>query len=164
MNAKVNVNPKLDLVLERVIDVPRELVWRAWTEPKNLMPWFCPKPWLTTECEIDLRPGGVFRTLMCGPQGETHPNVGCYLEVIPNEKLVWTGALLPGFRPAPKPTIGPAFFMTAVILLAPHGQGTQYTAIALHESEEDRAMHEKMGFHEGWGIALDQLIAHARTM
>ena len=55
------IDPKLDLVLERVVDVPPELVWRAWTEPKHLMPWFTPAPWKTVDCEIDLRPGGIFQ-------------------------------------------------------------------------------------------------------
>ena len=55
------VNHDLDLVLERVVDVPAHLIWKAWTEPEELKPWFCPKPWRTTEAEIDLRPGGIFR-------------------------------------------------------------------------------------------------------
>ena len=50
--------PGLDLILERVVDVPRELVWRAWTTPEHLMKWFTPVPWKTIACEIDLRPGG----------------------------------------------------------------------------------------------------------
>src|SRR5664279_149869 len=92
---------KLDLVLERVIDVPRELVWKAWTQPEHLKKWFTPVPWQTMECEIDLRPGGIFRTLMRGPEGQQFDNSGCYLEIVTNEKLVWTGALGPGYRPRP---------------------------------------------------------------
>src|SRR5690242_2821697 len=93
-------NPSLDLVLERVVDVPRELVWSAWTTPEHIKKWFTPAPWTTIACEIDLRPGGAFRTTMRSPEGEEFPNVGCYLEVVPNERLVWTNALGPGFRPA----------------------------------------------------------------
>jgi len=63
-NAKDKSNPKLDLVLHRLVPVRRELVWKAWTEPKHLKKWFTPKPWRTTECRIDLRPGGIFRTVM----------------------------------------------------------------------------------------------------
>src|SRR5262249_41291314 len=94
--AVIKPDPKLDLVLERVIDVPRELVWTAWTTPKHLLPWFCPKPWTTIDCEIDLRPGGIFRSVMRSPEGKEFPNVGCYLEVVPHERLIWTDALLPG--------------------------------------------------------------------
>jgi uncharacterized protein YndB with AHSA1/START domain len=146
-------DPKLDLVLERVVDVPPALVWRAWTEPERLKRWFTPKPWQTVECEIDLRPGGIFRTTMRSPEGEDTPHVGCYLEVVPNRRLVWTDALLPGYRPSGEP------FMTAVIELEPHGAGTRYTAIAMHGDAATRERHEEMGFHDGWSTVLDQLVA-----
>jgi uncharacterized protein YndB with AHSA1/START domain len=157
-------DPRLDLVLERVVDVPPDRVWAAWTEPKRLVKWFTPAPWTTTECEIDLRPGGIFRTVMRSPEGESFPNVGCYLEVVPRERLVWTDVLLAGFRPAPVSggdghcVVG----FTAAILLAPEGKGTRYTAVVLHRDPEGRRRHEEMGFHEGWGKALDQLVEEAR--
>jgi uncharacterized protein YndB with AHSA1/START domain len=93
-------DPRLDLVIERVVGVPRDLVWIAWTRPEHISKWFSPAPWTVTECEIDLRPGGVFRTVMRSPDGKEYPNVGCYLEVVPDERLVWTDALLPGYRPS----------------------------------------------------------------
>lgn len=155
-----NFDPKRDLVLERVVDVPPELVWKAWTEPEHLKRWFTPAPWTTVDCEIDLRPGGIFRTVMRSPEGEKFPNVGCYLEVVENERLIWTGALLPGYRPQPNLTDGPIF--TAVIALEPHGNGTKYTATAIHSDEAGCAQHAAMGFHEGWGKALDQLVALAK--
>jgi len=151
-------DPKLDLVLERVVDVPRELVWAAWTKPEHLKKWFTPAPWTTTDCEIDLRPGGIFRTTMRSPEGKEFPNTGCYLEVVPNERLVFTDALLPGFRPSENP------FFTGIVMLEPHGAGTRYTAIGLHRDEEGRKRHEEMGFHDGWGKALDQLVAYVKKM
>ncbi len=162
-------DPKLDLVLERVVDVPRELVWIAWTTPEHLKKWFTPAPWTTVDCEIDLRPGGLFRTVMRLPEGQEFPNVGCFLEVIQNEKLVWTNVLAPGYRPAKQnaETKGhecAEFLFTAVISLEPHGNGTKYTAIVIHGDEESRKKHEEMGFHEGWGKALDQLVTVARKM
>ena len=63
-------NPKLDLVLERIVDVPRELVWMAWTAPEHLKKWFTPVPWTTVDCEIDLRPRGIFHTVMRSPEGQ----------------------------------------------------------------------------------------------
>jgi uncharacterized protein YndB with AHSA1/START domain len=155
--ALIKPDPKLDLVLERVVDVPRELVWRAWTTPEHLLPWFCPKPWTTIDCEIDLRPGGIFRTVMRSPEGQEFPNVGCYLEVVPNERLIWTDALLPGYRPAMEP------FMTAVLTLEPSGKGTRYVATAIHRDEAGRKKHEEMGFHEGWGTVVDQLVDYVKT-
>lgn len=159
-------DPKLDLVLERIVDVPRELVWKAWTTPEHLKKWFTPAPWTTIDCEIDLRPGGIFRTVMRSPDGQEFPNVGCYLEIVRNEKLVWTNALAPGYRPSKPPAAMHcgAFSFTAVISLEPHGQGTRYTALVIHGDEEARKKHEDMGFHDGWGTALDQLVAVVKRL
>jgi uncharacterized protein YndB with AHSA1/START domain len=98
------ISPKLDartdLPLERVIDVPPALVWRAWTEPQLLMQWWTPRPWKTVACDIDLQPGGIFHTVMQSPEGEKFPYTGCYLEIVKNRRLVWTFLLGPGYRPA----------------------------------------------------------------
>lgn len=168
MNPTIPFNPKLDLSFERIVNVPKALIWKAWTQPKHLMPWFCPLPWKTIDCEIDLRPGGIFRTTMQSPEGQLFPGTGCYLEVIENERLVWTNALLPGFRPASSSTpedgkIG-EFFFTATIALASHASGTKYTATVIHGDEASCQKHAAMGFHEGWGKALDQLVSHAKNM
>ena len=96
-------DPKLDLVLERDIDVPVEMVWEVWTTPDHLKHWFCPRPWSVTKCEIDLRPGGIFSSTMRSPEGQEFPNLGCYLEVVPMQRLVFTDTLLPGYRPSPNP-------------------------------------------------------------
>ncbi len=151
-------DPALDLVLERDIDVPRDLVWAAWTMPEHLMKWFVPAPWSMAGCEVDLRPGGLFRTVMRSPEGEEFPSDGCFLEVVPQQRLVFTDALLPGFRPAPEP------FFTAVVEMRDSGAGTRYVATALHRDPEGRARHAEMGFAEGWGTALDQLVAHVKTL
>ena len=152
----------------RTVDVPRNLVWRAWTEPELLKQWFCPLPWNTIDCEIDLHPGGIFRTTMQSPKGQDFPNSGCYLEVIPNEKLVWTNALLQGFRPAtPSPTYGDeqaSFKFTAKVELAKFGAGTRYTATMIHSDEAGSKQHAAMGFEQGWGILLDQLVAMIQNM
>ena len=151
------VDPKLDLVLERNIDVPRELVWTAWTTPKHIRQWFVPAPWTITDCEIDLRPGGSFRTVMRSPEGQEFPNIGCYLDIVPNERLIWTDTLLPGYRPSENP------FFTAILTLEPQGSGTRYTAIALHRDEAGRKKHEEMGFEEGWGTVADQMVAYIKS-
>jgi uncharacterized protein YndB with AHSA1/START domain len=149
-------DPELDLLLERVVDVPRDLVWAAWTMPEHLVKWFAPVPFTTTECEIDLRAGGIFRTVLRSPDGDEFSNTGCYLEVQENERLVWTSLLWPGYRPA-SPL--PALAFTAVISLESNGRGTKYTALAMHGDPASRENHAEQGFHEGWGTALDQLVA-----
>ena len=154
-------DPKLDLVLERVVEVPPHLVWAAWTTPAHIMKWFTPAPWQTVDCEIDLRPGGIFRTTMRSPEGQEFPNAGCFLEIVENRKLVWTAALKPGYRPQTAPE---ALLFTAAILLEPHGAGTKYTAIVIHGDEASAQKHAAMGFHDGWGKALDQLVEHVKTL
>ena len=158
MDPRTIPDTKLDLVLERVIDIAPEKVWAAWTRPEHVVKWFTPRPWSTVDCEIDLRPGGIFRTVMRSPEGEDHENVGCFLEVVEKRRLVFTDALGPGWRPNPEP------FMTAIVAIEPHGSGTKYTAIAIHKDESTRAKHEEMGFHEGWAKALDQLVEHAKSL
>jgi uncharacterized protein YndB with AHSA1/START domain len=151
-------DPELDLVLERVIDVPPALVWKVWTKKEHLFHWFVPKPWALADCEIDLRPGGAFNSVMRSPEGETFPNKGCFLEILENRRLVFTDTLEAGYRPSANP------FMTAIVTMEPEGAGTRYVARAIHGSAETRKKHEEMGFHEGWGSALDQLVAYSKTL
>ena len=157
MDRRFTPDLRLDLVMERVVDVSPEKLWAAWTRPEHVVKWFTPRPWSTVDCEIDLRPGGIFRTVMRSPEGEDHENVGCFLEVVENRRLVFTDALGPGWRPNPEP------FMTAVVTFEPHGKRTKYTAIAIHKDEDTRKKHEEMGFHEGWGKALDQLVEYVSS-
>jgi uncharacterized protein YndB with AHSA1/START domain len=155
-----------DLVLERVLDAPRELVWKAWTDPERLKTWWAPRPYQTPEVEMDLRPGGIFYTRMTGPDGFDSRGTGCFLEVVEGEKIAWTSALGPGYRPQDVDAEDCGGFpMTAIITLEDNGDGrTRYKAVALHRNEADRETHEKMGFHEGWGTCADQLGEAARAL
>ncbi len=160
-------DPKLDLVLERTADVPPEKVWQAWTRPELLKQWFTPAPWKTVEVEIDLRPGGIFRSVMESPEGQVMPpGIGCVLEVIENRRLVWTSVLGPGYRPN-APAAGAKeceeLPFTAFVLMEPHGNGTKYTAIAVHRDPDGAKRHAEMGFHDGWGKAFDQLVALVKS-
>lgn len=154
----IDHDPDLDLHFERQVNLPPEAIWAAWTQPELLMPWFCPRPWTTVACEIDLRPGGQFRTVMRSPEGNDFPNIGCYLEVIPNRRLVWTNALAPGFRPVAPEAEANFFCFTAIISLEARDGGTRYQARVLHGTAEDCCKHADMGFEEGWSMALDQLV------
>lgn len=147
-----------ELVLTRLIDAPREKLWRCWTEPELLKQWFTPPPFTVPHAEMDVRPGGASYILMKGPNGQEIPNRGIYLEVVKNERLVFTDAFVKAWEPAPKP------FFTGVLTFEAEGGKTRYTARARHWRREDCEAHEKMGFHKGWGIATDQLAALARTL
>ena len=146
------------LTLERRIDAPPQRVWRAWTEPELLKVWFTPRPWTVSRAELDVRPGGSNLVVMCSPEGEEFPNRGVYLDVVPGRRLVMSDAYVSAWEPSEKP------FMTATIDFLPDGGGTLYRARVTHWSEADRTSHEKMGFHEGWGAATDQLVALVATL
>lgn len=147
------------LVLERMIGVSADKLYRCWTEAGLLKQWFCPRPWSVSHAELDVRPGGSNLIVMQGPDGQEFPNRGVYLEVVKNRKLVTTDAYTEGWLPSDKP------FMTAIITFEDLSNGkTRYIARALHWSEADRKAHEDMGFHEGWGKATDQLTELAATL
>jgi uncharacterized protein YndB with AHSA1/START domain len=159
---------KLDLVLERTIDAPVDLVWKAYTNPEHLKQWFAPRPYEITECELDLKPGGIFRIRMQGPDGfdTGHGNAGCVLAVEEGKTFSWTSALGPDYRPAVLASTGcESFPLTAIVTFADAGNGkTAYKAVALHANESDREKHEQMGFHDGWGTVAGQLELYAQQL
>lgn len=143
-----------ELRLTRLIDAPRQAVWRCWTDPERLKQWFAPVPYTTPVAELDLRPGGSSLIVMQGPDGARMPNRGTYLEVTPHERLVFTDAYVGDWEPREgKP------FMTVVLTFEDEDGRTRYTARVLHWTAEDRETHEKMGFHQGWAICAEQLAA-----
>jgi len=142
-----------DLVLTRIIDAPRDKVYRAWTEPELLKQWFAPLPWTTSRAEVDLRRGGSSLIVMRSPEGQDFPNRGVYLEVVENERLVFTDAYTEAWVPSEKA------FMTVILTLEDEGGKTKYTARVQHWTVADREAHEKMGFYQGWGQCTDQLAA-----
>jgi uncharacterized protein YndB with AHSA1/START domain len=148
-----------ELVLTRDMDAPREKLYRCWTEPELLKRFFTPLPWTTVHAEIDVRPGGSSYVVMRDPDGKEYPNRGVYLEVVPNEKIVFTDAFCRAWVPSQKP------FIVATVIFEDIGGGrTRYTAVARHWTVEDCEAHAKMGFHEGWGQAAGQLEALAKTI
>ena len=140
-----------DLVLTRVIDAPREKVFQAWTDPTLLKQWFAPLPWTTPRVETDVRAGGSSLVVMRSPEGNEFPNRGVYLDVVKNERLVFTDAFTTAWEPSEKP------FMTVALTFADQGGKTKYTARVQHWSVADREAHEKMGFHQGWVLCTEQL-------
>lgn len=140
-----------DLVITRLIDAPRERVYRAWTDKAELPQWWAPRPNTTPLVVMDVRPGGQFQTVMNGPEGEEYRTYGVYLEVVPNEKLAFTDAYLDAWTPSESP------FMTVIVTFEDEGGKTRYTARVQHWSIEARNRHFEMGFFDGWGTCADQL-------
>ena len=152
-----------ELVLTRLIDAPREKLFRCWTEAELLKQWFAPLPYTTPHAELDVRTGGANYIVMRSPEGEDMPMRGVYLEVVENQRIVFTDAYTEAWQPSDKP------FFTGIITFEDEvGQNgkamTRYTARARHWTQEDCDAHAKMGFHEGWGQVADQLAAVAAKL
>lgn len=158
---KTPLNADLDLVFERKSTLTLEQLWQGWTDPQTLMKWFCPRPWKVTDCRIDLRSGGEFSTVMEGPNGEKQPNSGCYLEVVPYQKIVWSNVLSKGFRPTTVEAMGFGFVVS--VEFERIANGSLYRAVVQHSSAQDRIKHEQMGFQEGWGLAFNQLLEEMKA-
>ena len=147
-----------DLVLTRLIEAPPSALYRCWTEPELLKRWFAPKPYETPSAEMDVRVGGSSLIVMRGPDGQDMPNRGVYLEIVPNRRLVVTDAFTSAWVPSAKP------FITIILTFEDEAGKTRYTARVRHWNAEDKAAHEQMGFHQGWGICTDQLEVLAKTL
>ena len=161
MRKQFTIDPKLDLVLERFIDAPRHLVWEALTKPEHLKEWYMPRAWgRVAKCELDVRPGGMFSVDIATGDGEAFPNLGCFLEVVPMERLSWTSMLFPGYRPAVFDDIP----ITAIVTMETVGTGTRYIFTALHRDEADFEKNKESGWQQGTEVALDQFIAHVKSM
>ncbi len=145
-------DPALDLSIERVIKAPRAAVWEAWTDPRQLEQWWIPEPAKCRVAALDLRPGGAFETEISEGGAPFGPHVnGCFLAVDEESRIVFTTALVAGWRPAENP------FITAIITLKDDPSGTIYSAHVMHKNGADRTMHDEAGFTDGWGTAIGQL-------
>jgi uncharacterized protein YndB with AHSA1/START domain len=155
-----SLRPELDLTVSRIIKAPRLAVWSAWTDPANFEKWWVPAPEICRVQEMDLQPGGSFRTEISHDGVTFDPHItGCFLAFDELERIVFTDALVAGWRPAE------SSFVTAVITLQDHADGTEYTATAMHRNMADRDQHEQLGFHDGWGTVTRQLaeLVESRT-
>ena len=153
-----DIDASRDLVLTRLIDASPETLFRCWTEPALITQWFAPKPWSTPRATVDLRVGGGNVVVMADEAGNEYPNPGQYLEIVPNKKLVFTDAFVGDWKPSAKP------FFTCFLTFEEENGKTRYTAVARHWTKEDKEGHEKMGFHEGWGLCAAQMEEVAKRL
>ena len=155
MNATIAIDPKLDFAIERFIDAPAHLVWEALTKPEHVKEWYMPKAWgRVAHVEMDVRPGGIFKLDIAVGDGPDSPNLGCFLDVVPLQRLVWTSMLFPGYRPAVFDDIP----ITAIVTTEPVGSGTRYVFTALHRDAAECEENKTSGFYEGTTIAVDQMV------
>ena len=161
MSEQLTIDPKLDFAIERFIDAPTRLVWEALTNPEHLKEWYMPRAWgRVARAEMDVRPGGIIRIDIATGDGREVPNLGCILDVVPMERLVWTSMLFPGYRPAVFDDIP----ITAIMTMESVGAGTRYVFTALHRDEADLEANKTSGFYQGTEIAVDQLVEHVMAM
>ena len=161
MSTRPTIDPKRDFAIERTIDAPVQLVWEALTKPEHLKEWYMPKAWgRVARAELDLRPGGIIRIDIAVADGPDVPNLGCVLDVEPMQRLVWTSMLFPGYRPAVFDDIP----ITAIMTMESVGKGTRYVFTALHRNEADYQTNKTSGFYEGTEIAVDQFVAHVKSL
>ena len=161
MNTQFTFNPETDFVIERVIDAPTRLVWEALTKPEHLKEWYMPREWgRVSRAEMDVRPGGAFSIDITTGDGQEFPNLGCFVEVIPMERLVWTSMLFPGYRPAVFDDVP----ITAIVTMEAAGSGPRYVFTALHRDEADFAKNRESGWQQGTEIAVDQFVGHVKSL
>lgn len=138
-----------ELSITRIIAAPPQTLFKVWTE--QLPQWWGPHGMTTPVCEMELRPGGVLRTVMRDAEGNEYPTLGVFLELTAPERIVFTDAYGPGWQPSEKP------FITAISTFDPLPDGTtRYTTRALHWTEEACKAHEAMGFYDGWGQSMER--------
>ena len=161
MSKRFAIDPQLDFSIERFIDAPAAILWKALTTPEHLKEWYMPREWgRVSRVEIDVRPGGIISIDIAVGDGPDMPNVGCILDVIPMQRLVWTSMLFPGYRPAVFDDIP----ITAIMTMEAEGTGTRYVFTALHRNEADLETNKSSGFQQGTGIAVDQFVQHVMAM
>ncbi|MBI1250713.1 MAG: polyketide cyclase [Alphaproteobacteria bacterium] len=156
-------NPETDLEISRFLAAPRAKLWRAWSDPNNLKEWWCPKPWVTEVKAFEFYPGGSFHTYMTGPDGQggtgESDNPGCFLEIVPQERIVGTSAMVGGWRP-----VVSWMPMTSIHSFKDEAGGTRYRAHVIHMTSDARQQHLDMGFEHGWGLMISQLEEFAKAL
>lgn len=147
-----------EILITRVFNAPRKLVWEVWNDPKHVGQWFGPKGFTTTIEEQDLKPGGRSRYVMHGPDGKDYPCEGVYVEVVPMERIVTTDEFGEDYENADGIDLPKGIVLT--VLFDDVGDGKSKTRVSLriqHPNAEEKKKHEDMGVVGGWNSSLDCL-------
>ncbi len=145
-----NTNRK-ELTITRIFDAPRELVWKAWTDPKLLARWWGPMWFTNPVCEVDLRPGGAILIHMRGPDGVVYPMKGVFHEIVEPERLVFTSSAVEGK--------GDTTLLETIntVTFAELDGKTRLTLHAVVVKSTPEAAWMLAGMDEGWNTSLDRL-------
>jgi uncharacterized protein YndB with AHSA1/START domain len=138
------------MITSRIFDAPREVVFKAWTDPKQLQRWWGPKGFTNPVCEVDARPGGAIRIHMRAPDGTVYPMIGVFHEVIVPERLVFTSSALDGNG-------NPLFEVLNTVTFAAEGAKTKLTVHASVSKVTGDAAPHLAGMEQGWSMTLDRL-------
>jgi uncharacterized protein YndB with AHSA1/START domain len=145
-------------VITRVFDAPRELVFKAWTEPERLKRWWGPKGFTTPFCEIDLRPGGVFLYCMRSPEGHDHWGRGVYREIVAPERIVLTSSFADAqgnVVPATHYGMGPEWPLETLLTVAFEEEAGKTRVTLRYEGVPPGA--DRDGSQQGWSESLERL-------
>lgn len=144
------------ITITRVFDAPRELVYKAWTDPERLAQWWGPHGFTNPVCEVDLRPGGIWRIDMQGPDGTIYPNKGVYQEIVAPERLVYSDVVDEGetaWGETPPPS------STNTVMFEEDDGKTVVTLVTRLPSSEARDAMVEMGAIAGWTESMERLEA-----
>jgi uncharacterized protein YndB with AHSA1/START domain len=154
MATRGNNSPEKELVIARVFDAPREIVFKAWTEVERLKRWWGPKNFTNPVCEIDPRPGGAMRIHMRAPDGVIYPMTGVFQEIAEPERLVFTASALDAEGE-------PLFEQRTTVTFADLGGKTKLTVHASFSKIRPEAAPHLAGAETGWNMSLDRLVEEA---
>ncbi len=140
--------PGHELLITRVFDAPRSLVYRVWTTPEHLYRWWGPKDFTAPSINMDFRPGGAYRAVIRSPEGKEYIMAGVYQEIVAAERIVFTFAWEEDGERGLETLI--------TVTFADQGSRTKLTFHqAPFETVENRDSH-----NEGWGQCLDRLAGY----
>jgi uncharacterized protein YndB with AHSA1/START domain len=144
---------RMEVKFTRVFDAPRQLVFKAWTDPKHVAQWWGPTGFTNPRCELDVRPGGAIRIDMRAPDGTVYPMSGVYQEIVEPERLVFTSIALDDAG-------NPLFENLNTVTFTEHAGKTTITLQTCVIKSTDKALQYLKGMEIGWSMTLDRLEAH----
>lgn len=157
-----NAQSDREIVITRVLNAPRERVYKAWTEPEQIEQWYGPKGFTTRVTEMDLRPSGQWCYIMIGPDGTEYPSKGVFREIVPPERVVATDEFGEGIEKVLDVDLPQGMVTTATF--EDVGEKTRLTIQIMHDTVSDRRKHEEMGVVAGWNSSLDCLEETLQSM